>query len=100
MAKTLYSFHTADNLQTYRFRRIVFGITASPFLVVGTLKQYITFNPSAFSQNFQKDFYVDNLLTGTANELQAQQLYTTANQIFQVCSMNLRSWATYSPTRR
>ncbi|XP_066930927.1 uncharacterized protein [Clytia hemisphaerica] len=52
----------------YRFLRVVFGLTSSPFLLNGTIRQHMSKyleSDKAFVEQFLSDLYVDDITTGT-----------------------------------
>ena len=85
-----------NNIETYRFTRIPFGIIFSPFLLENTIQNHLGEYNSAIASKIKDDIYVDNLVTGTDCEEDAINLYTELKQIFQNASMNLREWISNS----
>ena len=81
-----------NNLETYRFTRIPFGIISSPFLLENTVQHHLGVYNSAVALEIKDDIYVDNLVTGTDCEEDAIKLYTELKQIFQNALINLREW--------
>ena len=86
-----------DNLQVCRFKRLLFGITSSPFPLGATIKHHLEKENSATAKNIENDFHVDNLITGADNEKDAVRLYRDAKRLFEDVSMNIREWLTNSP---
>ena len=58
-------------IMTYRFTRVVFGVTASPFLLNGTIKHHIEKyheKDPEFVQKFLGSIYVDDLGSGAEDD--------------------------------
>ena len=87
---------TKDNIQTYRFTRLPFGIISSPFLLSGTISHHLELDASDTAIQVKDDIYVDNLITGADNEKDALELYQNCKKIFGEASMNLRDWLSNS----
>ena len=66
---------TKDNIQTYRFTRLPFGIISSPFLLSGTIAHHLELDASDTAIQVKDDIYVDNLITGADNEKDALALH-------------------------
>ena len=81
-----------NNLVTYRFTGILFGIISSPFLLGVTIKHHLTPKDNQPDHHLIDDFYVDNLIIGADNMEEALQLYSKAKKLFLHISMNLRDW--------
>ena len=81
-----------NNIETYRFTRIPFGITSSSFLLENTIQHHLGKYNSATALGIKDDICIDNLVTGTDCEEDAINLYTELKQIFQDASMKLREW--------
>lgn len=85
-----------NNIQTYRFCRVPFGIISSPFLLAATIDHHLKKTDTYIAQNIRDNIYVDNLITGTQSVNQAKELYTVSKQLFKDASMNLRDWMSNS----
>ena len=86
----------ADNIQTYRFCRVPFGIVSSPFLLAATLDMHLQKYNTAAAENIRNNIYVDNVITGTDNIEEAKNFYKESKAIFTEASMNLRDWTSNS----
>lgn len=82
----------SNNIQEYRFCRVPFGVISSPFLLGATIESNLELYDSNFAMKLKDDIYVDNLITGTNNVVEAIHLYHEAKSIFKEASMNLREW--------
>ena len=85
----------------YRFTRVVFGVTASPFLLNGTIKhhieKYLDEDPE-FVKKFLSGIYVDDLSSGGEDDDAAYELYVKSKQRLNEGGFNLRKFLSNSPT--
>ena len=81
----------------FRFLRVVFGITSSPFLLNGTirhhLERYVDFERS-FVERFIEDLYVDDLTSGCSTVEEGVEIYNKGKSIMNDAGFNLRKWKT------
>ncbi|CAO4359944.1 unnamed protein product [Caenorhabditis nigoni] len=83
---------TPDNIITFRFTRIPFGITASPFLLAVTILLYMALNPHPINDKITQNLYVDNV-TFTPSTLQEVLAdYRASKDVFRSMHMNLREF--------
>ena len=85
----------------YRFARVVFGVTSSPFLLNATIAHHINsyVNDPDFITAFLSALYVDDFSGGAATTPLAYELYVKSRQrMFE--GFSLRKWATNDPTLR
>ena len=87
---------TDNKIQIYRFARLPFGITSTPFLLSATVEHHLDETITTTAKQIKDDIYVDNLITGTNSDEKALQLYKEAKKIFHDASMNLRDWISNS----
>ena len=83
---------SSTNIDTYRFTRVPFGISSSPFLLAGTIQTHLEKRGTPEALQIRDDIYVDNLITGTDSQEKAKLFYRKAKDIFKDASMNLRDW--------
>ncbi|EFP02063.1 hypothetical protein CRE_14359 [Caenorhabditis remanei] len=83
---------TPDNIVTYRFTRLPFGVTSSPFLLAMTILQYLEFDPDPINARIIENLYVDNVLLTTNDPVELASLYTKLKEVFQKMHMNLREF--------
>ena len=84
-------------LIVYRFLRVVFGVTSSPFLLNGTIRHYLSKYLSCDQQFIEKlleDLYVDDVTSGTKTIEQGKEFYKKAKLILSEAGFDLRKWAT------
>ena len=81
---------------TYRFKVVLFGSTSSPFMLNATLQHHLENFNTPVTEDMQKNFYVDNLISGCKSEAKALNYYEEARSIMAQGKFNLRSWASNS----
>lgn len=85
-----------DKLQTYALTTVTYGMKHAPHTAVRTLLQiardHETTHPVA-SEVTKRDFYMDDLITGTRTTDQAIELYEQAKDMMNNAGMELRKWA-------
>ena len=86
-------------LQTYRFTRVVFGVSSSPFLLNATIK----FHLEKFRDSHQpvverllESTYVDDIVSGASSEDEGFEFYTASKELFRRGGFNLRKFVTSS----
>ncbi|KAK6757393.1 hypothetical protein RB195_015301 [Necator americanus] len=90
---------TADNLRIFRFTRVPFGITASPFLLAASILYYLHLEPSKpLHKEIEDNIYVDNILLSASSERQAIKKYRSSKFLFNSMHMNLREFLCNSNT--
>ncbi|PIC33821.1 hypothetical protein B9Z55_013668 [Caenorhabditis nigoni] len=87
-----------DNIVEYRFARIPFGVTSSPFLLAVTILLYLDIYPTVINDRIKRNLYVDNVLF-VANSIEdLVKVYFQAKQLFGKMFMNLREFLVNSNT--
>lgn len=81
-----------ENLMTYRFCRVPFGIVSSPFILAATIRHHLKTKNNKLASRLEKDMYVDNLVTGVDKPSDVKILYKVANEAFNDLRMNIREW--------
>lgn len=83
----------------YRFTRVVFGVSSSPFLLNATIwfhmERYLKTNEDLVHRLLCST-YVDDIITSGETEEEAIQLYVRSKQIFREGEFNLRKFLTNS----
>ncbi|KIH57626.1 hypothetical protein ANCDUO_12180, partial [Ancylostoma duodenale] len=88
-----------DNIRIFRFTRVRFRITASPFLLAASILYYPHQEPSKpLNKEIEKNTYVDNVLLGASSERQAIKKYHSSKTLFDSMHMNLREFLCNSDT--
>ncbi|GFW88854.1 uncharacterized protein TNCV_2682881 [Trichonephila clavipes] len=89
--------HKRPKLQVYRFNRVNFGVSSSPFLLAATIKHHIEKYKHEFPHTVElldRNFYVDDLISG-GNEFEEALLTSRrAKHIMEAAGMDLRKWIT------
>ena len=82
---------------TFRFTRVVFGVSSSPFLLNATIRYHLEAhleNHQFIVERLLKSFYVDDVITGASTEDEAFSLYQMAKEILKEGGFNLRKFST------
>ena len=86
-------------LITYRFTRVVFGVSSSPFLLNATINHHLkTFREAdpAFVEKFLSSIYVDDLVTGSYDIQSTHDFYLKARLRLAAAGFKLRKFVTNS----
>ena len=81
---------TEDNLITYRFCRVPFGLICSPFLLSATIKFHLQKEGTPLALHILRNIYVDNVIIGINSISEICGVYKEAKPIFERAAMNLR----------
>ena len=74
----------------YRFRRVLFSVVSSPFILFATLHYHLQLYDTPLSNTIQSNLYVDNIVTGCKTESQAIQYFQDARAMMSSAGFNLR----------
>ncbi|GFW35054.1 integrase catalytic domain-containing protein [Trichonephila clavipes] len=81
--------------QVYRFKRVMFGINVSPFLLSATIKHHIENYREQYpaaTEMLDTRLYVDDVISGADDISQALNVSKDAETIMKNASMKLRKW--------
>ncbi|XP_057308167.1 uncharacterized protein LOC130646050 [Hydractinia symbiolongicarpus] len=81
----------------YRFLRVVFGLTSSPFLLNGTIRQHLNKFLDMYSEIVKKlgeDLYVDDTTTGCNSVEEGKKFQEVAVDVMSKAGFELRKWFT------
>jgi hypothetical protein len=88
----------------YRFTRVSFGLTVSPFLLSATIREHLSLYDTKLAELIDKDLYMDNILInvdemkkGETKPPTIEEICKQAKEIFQVAGMNLREFFCSKP---
>ena len=81
-----------NNLVTYQFCRVPFGLICSPFLLAATIKFHLQKEGIPLALHILKNIYVDNVLIGVDSHSEICGVYKEAKSIFGKAAMNLHEW--------
>ncbi|GFT05985.1 uncharacterized protein NPIL_458251 [Nephila pilipes] len=85
--------HKKSKLQVYRFNRVNFGVSSSPFLLAATIRHHIEKYKHEFPdivELLDSSFYVDDLISSGNEFEEALQTSRRAKYIMEVAGMDLR----------
>ncbi|XP_026671887.1 uncharacterized protein LOC113464700 [Ceratina calcarata] len=94
--KILWRDSIDESVKAFNLETVTYGTACAPFLAVRTLKQLATDEEHLFpraAKIFTRDFYVDDLLTGTSDFEDALQLRNELISLASKGGFNLRQWA-------
>ena len=83
-------------VQVFRFARVVFGVSSSSFLnatIDYHLRQFASTHPELV-ELLSHSFYVDDVVSGAADEDAALKLYRESKEIMRAGGFNLRKFTT------
>ena len=83
--------YSQENVQEYRFCRVIWGIVSASFLLANTINYHLMTYNSETSRDIMNNLYVDNLITGTETTENAISYYRETKRMFEA-SMNMRAW--------
>ncbi|GFW74464.1 integrase catalytic domain-containing protein [Trichonephila clavipes] len=81
--------------QVYRFKRVMFGVNVSPFLLSATIKHHIENYREQYpaaTEMLDTCLYVDDVISGADDISQALKVSKYAETIMKNASMKLRKW--------
>lgn len=83
------------DLKEYRWTRLPFGLTSSPFLLQATVRHHLgrCREKEIVSQIISENIYVDDLVLSVKDVQAAILIKDQVQEIFKKCSMNMRKWA-------
>ncbi|EFO84395.1 hypothetical protein CRE_19915 [Caenorhabditis remanei] len=81
-----------SNIATYRFSRLPFGVTCSPFLLAVTILTYLDLDLDDFNERFLENLYVDNVMFTSNSEEDLMNCYTKSKSTCDKMHMNLREF--------
>ena len=91
---------TTETVEVLRFTRALFGLTSSPFLLGGVIQHLLGSCRSAYPdivKELERSLYVDDLISGGPTSEKAQQVKSTAIEIFAQGTFELHKWHSNDP---
>lgn len=79
-----------SNIRIYRRCRIPFGYTASPFVLLATIRTHLKRENTPLATELLRNTYVDNLLVTAYSREEAKKKAIEPKALFAKCSMNVR----------
>lgn len=95
LQKIFWRENSNEKLNEYTLNTVTYGTKSAPYLAIRCLKQLGLENSEKFpvaSQVILKDFYVDDMLTGSSNREDAITLGKQVMSILRSGCMDLRKW--------
>jgi len=87
-----------DEQVIFRFRRLVMGLTCSPFLLNGTIRQHLQKEigkyPAEVLKRLGEDLYVDDITSGCESVEEGKRFQKAANGVMKDAGLDLRKWMT------
>ena len=83
-------------LKTYRFTRVVFGVSASPFLLNATLQHHLAKFDPEFTTKLLQSLYVDDVASGGNSNANALESFNRAKNHLATGGFNLRKFVSNS----
>jgi len=87
----------SSNLIAFKWKRVPFGLSSSPFLLRVTINKHLLSVKSRFPETveqIEKQLYVDDYLGGADDETKAITTVGETVTLFSEAQLNMRSWAT------
>ena len=85
-----------NSLKVYRFGRVLFGLTCSPFLLNSTVKvhveKYVNHDTRAVIEKFLRDLCVNDTATSFSSITDASKFYRITSSVMSKGGFNLRKW--------
>ena len=83
-----------NSVKVYRFGRVLFGLTCSPFLLNGTVKihvkKHVNHETRVILEKFLKDLYVDDTATSFNSIADSSKFYRITSSVMSKGGFNLR----------
>ena len=87
--------HETRRMETLRFTRALFGLSSSPFLLGGVIRQHLENCRATYPEvvnEIEKSLYVDDLINGGPTVEAARQVKETSTEIFAQGGFTLHKW--------
>ncbi|KAL3081150.1 hypothetical protein niasHS_012671 [Heterodera schachtii] len=81
-----------EDFRVFRFCRVSFGLTVSPFLLNATLREHLALYDTDVAQRISDNLYVDNIMMEVTPSENITQLITEAKIIFESAGMRIREF--------
>ena len=84
-----------QNVTDYRFTRVIFGATSSPYILGATLQKHVSKYESLYpetTKSLLEDTYVDDIQGGGDNEEQAVAFKAESDKILSKANFPLHKW--------
>ena len=91
--KDINQSYSRDNVQAYRFCRVIWGVICSAFLLASTILFHVGTYSSPIAEDISRNIYVDNLISGSTSHKDSVIYYEETKRIFNDASMNMCQWS-------
>jgi len=88
---------TPENLQVYRFRRVAFGVVASPFLLHATIHNHLRQEKPEIATMIDRHMYADNFIASFHHDAPLGEICKEVKDVFSRMNMQLTKWSSNSP---
>ncbi|XP_071653126.1 uncharacterized protein [Temnothorax longispinosus] len=90
----------SEEIDVFRHKRVVFGVSSSPFLLAGTIEYHLeqllqeveTEEEKMIILQLLKSFYVDNCVTSVDSEAEVRRFEDVAKKVMAKGKFDLRCW--------
>jgi hypothetical protein len=92
-------YQTTDEVMTYHFTRLPFGLTCSPFLLSATLREHADRHKATFptaTPLIDRNMFMDDFASGAENENGAITIYYELATLMKLINFPLAKWASNS----
>jgi hypothetical protein len=92
-------YHTTDEVMTYRFTRLPFGLTCSPFLLSATMREHADRHKATFptaAPLVDSNTFMDDFAAGAENDNGAITIYYELTALMKLIKFPLATWASNS----
>nr|CAD2208431.1 unnamed protein product [Meloidogyne enterolobii] len=76
----------------FRFTRVSFGLTVSPFLLNATLQEHLGLFESPVARSIEENLYVDNIMIEMRKEDRVEEVCREATEILEAAGMSIREF--------
>lgn len=97
--RILYRFNPTDEVQDYKMLTVTFGTASAPYLAIRTLRQLAQDEKEEYpkaSEIINRDFYMDDVLSGFSEESKAIEAQKELSEIMNKGGFTLQKWASNS----
>lgn len=95
--RILWRFDPNEEIKTYEFTVVAFGLRSSPFLALRTVQQLINEDGKDYplaKKYISSGLYMDDFLTSVPDEIEAKELYNQSVKLFKGGCFDLVKWST------
>jgi hypothetical protein len=100
--RIVWRFSPEEPIKTYQLNTVTYGMTSSPFLAIRTLQELARSEAKNFPNSYKmilRDFYVDDLLTGSSTVEELHKIRDDVTEILRRGGFELRKFRTNEPQR-